>query len=379
MTISMIYHCPFPFSDKPLGDKIRPIKMLEAFKECGFEVEEIVGTKKERIEAFDRIRKEIKAGKKFDFVYSESSTKPIFLANGYKDASFIDYSFFSYMKKNKIPVGLYYRDLHWRFKDLTYISESTQVLTKNTRFLKLFIISMLHYLDWYYYQKYIDCLFLPSLSMGDYLPVKWAGIKIFALPPGCDLQKDSIVKPDNSNLSLKLFYVGSIKPPLYDLSNIIKNIKEINHVFLTICCRFDDFKKVTSDYYNQLINNRQIKITHGQGRELDKYYWDADIFVIMLGDHPYWQFAAPVKLFECLGYGLPIVTMEGTEVAKIVKEEDLGWVVSSYEEFNNLLYRLLENKALISEKRRNIRRVRNKHKWFERAKFTADVMMNKLL
>ena len=72
-----IFHVPNHINpDGKSGSQVRPIKMLNAFINRGYEVDVIEGYGKERKEALKRIKKRIRQGIQYDFLYSESSTMP---------------------------------------------------------------------------------------------------------------------------------------------------------------------------------------------------------------------------------------------------------------------------------------------------------------
>lgn len=61
------------------GSNIRPIKMKQAFEENGYLVEYISGYGTERKVQINKIKRNIRNGIKYDFLYSESSTMPTLL------------------------------------------------------------------------------------------------------------------------------------------------------------------------------------------------------------------------------------------------------------------------------------------------------------
>ena len=97
-----IFHYPGKVDSNPkVGSAVRPKMMLEAFKQIGYEVDEVTGSGKERKEKIKKIKKNIKNGTRYDFVYSESRNIPTLLS----DDSHIpthplqDFSFLRYCKK----------------------------------------------------------------------------------------------------------------------------------------------------------------------------------------------------------------------------------------------------------------------------------------
>jgi len=56
---------------------------------------------------------------------------------------------------------------------------------------------------------------------------------------------------------------------------------------------------------------------HASGRDLDPLYDEADAVAVVLRPHDYLGFAMPVKLFEAMAYGLPVVASAGTEAQSV--------------------------------------------------------------
>ena len=62
------------------GSSVRPNQMLNAFKLCGYIVDDVTGYGSERKQKIREIKKNIKNGVKYDFVYSESINIPTVLS-----------------------------------------------------------------------------------------------------------------------------------------------------------------------------------------------------------------------------------------------------------------------------------------------------------
>ena len=71
--------------------------MIKAFETIGYEVETVVGYVAERLKAINRIKQEVKLGKHYDFIDSESSTMPDLLTevHHYPVYPFLDFGFFT--------------------------------------------------------------------------------------------------------------------------------------------------------------------------------------------------------------------------------------------------------------------------------------------
>jgi glycosyltransferase involved in cell wall biosynthesis len=82
----------------------------------------------------------------------------------------------------------------------------------------------------------------------------------------------------------------------------------------------------------------------------------------------------PVKLFEYLSYGLPIVATNCTEIANFISRNKVGLMAE--DNAVSLAGRILqsvENKALYDQLRRNVRQtLENGNLWTDRARFVAE-------
>lgn len=168
-----IFHIPnhIEFEGKS-GSNIRPIKMLEAFKNIGYEVDYVMGYGKERKESIKKIKNNIRNGIKYEFLYSESSTMPTLLTEKkhLPTYPFLDFGFFRFCKKNKIKIGLFYRDIHWKF----------DIYRKAVPFFKRCVSIPFYRYDLKMYKKTLDILYLPTERVKKYIP-KFNRIK--TLPP----------------------------------------------------------------------------------------------------------------------------------------------------------------------------------------------------
>jgi glycosyltransferase involved in cell wall biosynthesis len=321
----------------------------------------VTGYVGERKKAIEQIKREVAAGRQIDFVYSESSTVPTLLAVGNYVRPFLDFGFLKWCREQAIPVGLFYRDFYWRFGG-----------PFSWPWYKRTIANFFYRYDWLKYPQLVDHLFLPSLAVHDMLHGKFPESRVSTLPPGCDVP-NSLGPTKGGTGRLELFYVGGITPPLYDLRPAVEAIRNLEGVFLTLCCRKDDWQQGQS-YYVPLDPTR-VRVVHESGEALEALYQNADLFVPFRRSHPYLDLAMPVKLFEALGHALPIVTTAGTEAARFVTREGIGWAVSSQQEFVDLLRQLKASPHEIQTRRDRMRQVREHHTWPVRAKQVMDTLL----
>ena len=159
-----IFHYLHPVEDKPgIGSALRPNRMLQAFRDIGYEVDIVTGYSAQRKAQTRQIKKNIKNGVQYDFVYSESVNEPTALSD--RDHlprhPFMDFAFLRFCRKNDIPVGLFYRDMHWRFP----------VYRNNVSGVKRMITIPLFRWDLRMYRKCVDVLYVPSKALGDLVPL----------------------------------------------------------------------------------------------------------------------------------------------------------------------------------------------------------------
>lgn len=356
-----IFHVPNYIDEKATsGSQIRPIRMMQAFQENGYQVDVVMGNGKERKRQIKRIKAQIAEGATYDFMYSESSTMPTLLTekNHLPTHPFLDFSFFKFIKKNNIPIGLFYRDIYWRFP----IYKKEVPLKK-----RIFSIPMYYY-DLYQYKKYLDILYLPSNKMKDYVEID---VKIAELPPGCTYSEEQYIT--NPTEKIKLFYVGGIGE-LYDLKKLMSVVKRLPFVELIVCCRENEWKG-RKEYYQEFMCER-IKIVHASGKELEKYYDSSDICLLFFASEGYRKFAMPIKLFEYLANLKPIIATEGSAAGEFVRKNNLGWEIPFEDDsLINLLKCIQEDKSILEDKSKKMIQARANNSWKARAEQVVKDLM----
>lgn len=331
--------------------------MLEAFRELGYTVDLVTGYSLERKESVRRIKENIKNGKKYDFVYSESSTMPTILTDPHHFPlrPLLDWSFFKLCKKSGIPIGLFYRDIYWRFDE--YGNGLNRI--------KLTLAKLSYRFDLWVYKKTLNKLFLPSLQMGRYVP--YVSNDIFkALPPGHSSGESNEMSSTHitANNVIKLFYVGGMSNH-YQMHVLFDAVRILPNIELTVCTRKDEWHSVKNEY-PELTNN--IRIVHLSGVEMEQKLKSCDIAVLFVKPQEYWQFASPVKLYEYLGFQKPILSSVGTLAGQFVSEQGLGWSLP-YEvnSVTTLLTKISDEPSMLTTVRKKLQQVAPLHTWQARA------------
>lgn len=338
--------------------------MLQAFHHLGYEVFEITGYAKDRKKAFSRLKKRMKFGWRPDFVYSEAATIPSSFTEPkhFPLVLRLERDIFRFLHERGIPSGVFYRDVYWAFED--YEKSVGKPVARAMRELYARELKTLN--------KYVDVLFLPSLEMGKYVPGT-DGMRRLALPPGCD-GRGAPEDPQSSNDAvMHLLYVGAVGGEHYDISELLRAVGEVDDVELTICTRKDQWESVSQTYAGLLSDS--VHVVHASGHELAPLYKDADVACLMMRPQEYRSFAVPMKLYEYLGNGVPILASEGTLAASVVSQSNSGWVVGfNSEDLVGVLTYLKSHPEEVAAKARDAREVGVQNTWRDRATLVADTL-----
>lgn len=354
-----IFHVPNHINlEAKSGSHIRPKKMMDSFRDIGYNVDVVMGYGKERKKQIKEIKNKILQGKKYDFLYSESSTMPTLLTEKSHFPLYptLDFGFLNFCKKRGIKIGLFYRDIYWKFP----------VYKEKVPFLKRVPAVLMYKYDLKKYEQIVDILYLPSNKMKSYIGISKKSLE---LPPGCmESEQGAGVREKNKCEEgfISLFYVGGIGT-IYNLNKLFSVVKKLDCVKLVVCCREEEWK-ANKKYYEQYMNDR-IEIIHKSGNELKEYYSNADICMLFFESDEYRSFAMPIKLFEYLGNMCPIIGTVGTAAGEFIESNDIGWSILYDEyELEKLLKNLSNNRMILEEKRNGMRKVMIQNTWQERAR-----------
>lgn len=350
-TRRMVFHAPYPLNRAATSASgIRPVRMRDAFEALGYEVWEVTGHSKERAIAARRVREALEAGTTFDFCYSESSTMPTALTDPdhlpkHPD---LDFSLLRTLRRHGVRVGLFYRDIYWRFPEYGQGMPAAQ---------RRLALEMYKY-DLRQYRRATDVLYLPSMKMAPYVGADELTMK--ALPPGHDVTERSATAAQ----PLELVYVGGLIGH-YRLHALVRALAEVPEAHMTLCCRENEWQAVRHEYEPLPAN---LKVVHRSGAELEELYERANVTVIYSEPMEYWAFAAPVKVYEYIGHGQPILASAGTLVGDFVEEGGLGWNLAyGKDEAVAWLQELTKDPQAIDQARKRVVAVADQHHWQARA------------
>lgn len=356
---TMVYHVPFVLNEKATSASgIRPVKMRKAFEAIGFGVLEVSGPYPQRRKQMAEILKQAKSGLKIDFVYSEAATAPTGLSEGFTPFTSLtrDISFLRKLRGLGVPVGLFYRDIYWQFDE--YLERVKQPLAG--------ILRWRHKADLKGYETAVDRIYLPSMRMASYLPPKNAE-KCASLPPGATIVDSA--QPDLKK-GVSLFYVGGVGN-YYLMHETVRGVEQARRARLTICTREAEWREMRSAYEDVIGDS--VTVVHRSGTGLEPLYDDAHIGSLLMEPITYRDFAAPLKLYEYLGHGKPVIATTGSLAGELIQEHGFGWVLDyDADALSSLLNRIEEDPEILSAAISRAQQVRHSHTWEARAAQVRD-------
>lgn len=290
--------------------------MIAAFEAIGCRTVVISGNAGERRRQIQSIKNQVRRERlKIDVVYSESAGWPNAFSDGGRSFHpFLDVSFLRFMKRNGVPVSLFYRDAYHRSREFFDVPFLQQIRRHVLRYFAEH--------DLRQYNDYVSLLYLPSIEMRAIIP-EYRG-EVRALPPGGE-KHATLPRERTEGDPVRLLYVGGLGD-MYRLHNLFRAVQAESNVRLTVCTRPSDWRGVEHEYRGYLTDER-IKVVHRSGDDLLALYADADVAVLSVEPNPYRDFAVPVKLFEYIGHGKPILATERTLAGRYIADHELGWVV----------------------------------------------------
>lgn len=357
MTPRMIFHSPMPVRPGgSSGSAIRPYEMLRAFRGLGYEVIEVTGDHRRRAEAIREAQRAIGGGG-IEFCYSELATSPIAMTEpiARRVDPRIDFGLFSACREAGVPVGAFYRDVYWRFPGFLTVKQ-----------LPYRLLMRHHYeQDLRRLSASLDLMFLPSLRMGAHIPGIDPG-RFRELPPGAPLADRAC------GTGVELFYVGSLGR-FYDLRECAEAVARTPGASMTLCVPEEQWRELGGLYRPHL--SERVRVVHARGEGLDEHFRRATVGVLAMKPIEYRSFAAPVKLFEYIGRGLPVLASRGTHAGDLVARERIGWAPDySREAIAATLRRLVAEPALVEEAAVRAEGIRGEHTWQARARQAADML-----
>lgn len=165
------------------------------------------------------------------------------------------------------------------------------------------------------------------------------------------------IKENSENI--RISFIGSVRDAK-SLSTLIESFKEDSNIIINIVGAGTAQKLLFQKY-------REIKNVNFVGgfvyKDIIKYYEETDVVFAMYDtNNENFNMAIPVKVFEAIICGIPVIVSKGTAVGKFVEINKIGIAVSNAEELilgvNKLSDKIFYNQCL-----ENINLIKNDYIW----------------
>jgi len=360
-----IMHIPWKMVDESVSaTEVRPRKMKKAFEDIGYNVFFITGSASERNKQIKELKRSLESGEKYDFLYSESSTLPMQLTESHHLPThpFTDKSLFALAKKNRIPIGLFYRDYYWIFPELHRFNK-----------IKTLYTNLFHIIELQIYNRYLDVVYF-STDFYDWTIDKLRyldkDLKFYTLPAGVDLSYPQQDKKENY-----FAFVGNIEfHRLYNIKVLMQTFNLFPQYELRICTPKKCWD-INKQYYEPYLSPN-IKILHLVNEEAQEFLSKAKYAFCYFPDSHYRKYTLAYKFFDYLGHNLPIICNENDYSGQLVKKLGIGYSikhsVEALSEWLNNIPSEAEYKLMID----NIEKVKKENSWLKRAETVRDTLIS---
>jgi glycosyltransferase involved in cell wall biosynthesis len=149
-------------------------------------------------------------------------------------------------------------------------------------------------------------------------------------------------------------------------------IQERTRLNLELVCREDELEREQA-VFAPYSSARWLHIHHLSGDALHGVYRKGDLAIIPLLKNVYNDIVIPVKMFEYLSHGLPMVATNCTEIANFITHNRVGLIAEdNAESLAEKILRLVRDRDLYEELGRNVRcTLENGNLWTDRARLVA--------
>lgn len=360
MIQKLLYLTYIPLEEAPTsGSSVRPQKMRQALEGLGVEVKTFGGIHNNiplRRDTVARV-KNLLAHWRPDACYIEPPSGPLFYWG--------DVALIRKLHRMGIPTSIFYRDAYWKYP--TYSAEGKQTPTAR---LKRLAVKGMQTHQWNVFRSNIDLIYFPSETMAREFDCP----RKDTLPPGGFLpnaeEKTAISQP------LQFIFVGGAHRD-HGTFLTIEAFARLNaggvRARLFYICPRDQWEALGIDGARY---GDWLEVIHTSGDEnLKPYYERSDAAILAAPRTFYRDFAVPIKIFEYMSYGKPMLVTDCTETARIVRENRVGWVTKDDpDSVERQLAELCDHPEKVLQVRSHMDEARRRNLWASRAeKVLADL------
>jgi glycosyltransferase involved in cell wall biosynthesis len=359
-----IMHIPWKMIDESVSaTEVRPRKMKKAFEDIGYNVFFITGSASERNKQIKELERSLESGEKYDFLYSESSTLPMQLTESHHLPThpFTDKSLFALAKKNRIPIGLFYRDYYWVFPEIHRFNKIKTLYTKLFHIIELQIYN--RFLDVIYFSTDLYDMTLEKLRYLD------KDLKFYTLPSGADLSYPQPEKKENY-----FAFIGDIGPNRHNIKVLMQTFNLFPQYELRICTPQKCWN-INKQYYEPYLTPN-IKILHLVNEEAQEFLSKAKYAFCYFSESNYRKYTLAYKFFDYVGHNLPIICNENDYSGQLIKKLGIGYSikhsVKALSEWLNNIPSEAEYTLIID----NIEKVKKENSWLKRAETVRNTLIS---
>lgn len=171
-----------------------------------------------------------------------------------------------------------------------------------------------------------------------------------------------IISDRHSKSTLYISYIGAVRQ-YQELMNLMLASKDQKNIQVQINgdgVAYEALNKESSHFDNVIVTGRY---EYSDSKELFNH---TDVlYAVYPNSNLQYRVALPVKLFEAIASGTPLIVSRNTKLEEFVEKYDIGFSIDpeSVEQLQNLLIDLTENRELLEYKKKNIEKIRYKFRW----------------
>ncbi len=279
----------YPLEPRDRAPVVRTWAMAEALARHA----SVTGLSGTRADRGQWIRAFLAAGRlgEVDGAYLEAGTSTMTVA---------DHALLAAIRRRNLPLGIYIRDAYQRFPEL--------YPPKNP---KEWAMARAYALTTWRYRKLATVLFFPTEGLGDLFPhpnrqlLPPAGT-VAAPPPGVERHPHRVV------------YVGANGP--YD------GVDTAVAAMTAVARQHRDAELVLVTRPSEAPRDLPAvcRVVAAAGDALDPWLWSSALALVPRRDTAYTRLALPIKLFDYLAHGLPVIATGPSEASKLVVAAGVG-------------------------------------------------------
>lgn len=358
---TILYITFIDFGDFSSGSSMRPQMMYKAFEQIGLQVKLLSGSqanvnREQRRKNVEEIHRWLDDHTP-DLCYIEPNVDPII--------NRFDLRLIQRVHKMGVPISFFMRDTYYKLGK--EFMEPQKGLRQRLRTL---YINALHARDERMLRSCVDLVYFPTKLMASY----FSFARTDALPPA----GENFLPEAGRERGVTGIYVGGLSPAygsrmLMESYDILNRGQQNCLYKLIVVCRENELR-----YIEPYRNAPWLEVCHASGSEqLTPLYRRADVALIPRMKSLYNDITISIKLFEYMGYGLPVVLADSKSMSEIVKRYEIGIITGHKpEEFALGVRQMLDDGQRYSTYVHNVRTaLLSSNLWTHRAQKVVDDLL----